>query len=135
VPHLGVTMSTNTLRILIAGALLVHGVGHTLGLFMPARSWLMPNAGESVLRTVSRILWVLAAAGFILSCLGFLGVVVPADWWRPLAVVFALVSLLGLVLFWGTWPTFNTIGALAMNIAVLVTQLWLRWPPIDMFGK
>ena len=128
-------MSTNTLRILIAGALLVHGVGHTLGLFMPARSWLMPNAGETALRTVSRILWVLAAAGFILSFLGFLGVVVPTDWWRPLAVVFALVSLLGLVLFWGTWPTFNTIGALAMNIAVLATQLWLRWPPIDMFGR
>jgi hypothetical protein len=73
--------------------------------------------------------------GFILSCLGFLGVVVPTDWWRPLAVIFALVSLLGLVLFWGTWPTFNTIGALAMNVTVLVTQLWLRWPPIDMFGR
>jgi hypothetical protein len=128
-------MSTSTLRILIAGALLVHGIGHTLGFSMPARSWLMPNAGEPVLRTLSRILWVLIAAGFILSCLGFLGVVVPADWWRPLAVVFALVSLLGLGLFWGTWPTFNTIGALAMNIAVLVTQLWLRWPPIDMFGR
>jgi hypothetical protein len=128
-------MSTNIIRILIAGALFVHGAGHTLGLFMPARSWLMPNVGEPVLRTVSRILWVITAVGFILSCLGFLGVVVPADWWRPLAVIFALVSLLGLVLFWGTWPTFNTIGALAMNVTVLVTQLWLRWPPIDMFGR
>lgn len=128
-------MSTNTIRILIAGALLGHGVGHTLGLFMPVRSWLMPNAGEPVLRTVSRILWVLATAGFIISGLGFLGIVVPANWWRPFAVVFALVSLLGLGLFLGTWPAFNTIGALAMNVAVLVTQLWLRWPPIDMFGK
>jgi len=97
-------MSTNTIRILIAGALFVHGVGHTLGLWMPARSWLMPNAREPVLRTLSSILWVLTAVGFILSCLGFLGVVVPVDWWRPLAVVFALVSLLGLGLFWGTWP-------------------------------
>jgi hypothetical protein len=127
-------MSTNIIRILIAGALFVHGIGHTLGLFRPARSWLMPNAGESLLRTIGRILWLLTAVGFILSCLGFLGVVVPTDWWRPLAVVFAIVSLLGLVLFWGTWPAFNTIGALAMNIAVLVTQLWLRWPPINMFG-
>ena len=128
-------MSTNTVRILIAGALLVHGVGHILGFWMPARSWLMPNAGEPLMRTLSSILWLLAAVGFILSCLGFLGVVVPADWWRPLAVAFALVSLLGLAIFWGTWPAFNTIGALTMNIAILVTQLWLRWPPADMFGK
>ena len=128
-------MSTNIIRILIAGALFVHGVGHTLGLFMPSRSWLMPNAGEPALRTISRVLWVLTAVGFILSFLGFLGVIVPSDWWRPLAVVFALVSLLGLGLFWGTWPAFNTAGALGMNVAILVTQLWLRWPPIDMFGR
>jgi len=128
-------MSTNTLQILIAGALLVHGVGHILGFWRPARSWLFPNAREPVLRAVSSVLWVLVAAGFILSCLGFLGVVVPADWWRPLAVVFALVSLLGLGVFWGTWPAFNTTGALAMNVLVLVTQLWLRWPPVDMFGR
>jgi hypothetical protein len=128
-------MSTNLVRILIAGALFVHGVGHTLGLFMPARSWLMPNAGESTLRTLSRILWVLTAVGFLLSCLGFLSVIVPSDWWRPLAVVFAIVSLLGLGLFWGTWPAFNTVGALGMNVAILVTQLWLRWPPVELFGK
>ncbi len=126
-------MSTNTIRILIAGALLVHGIGHTLGLFMPVRSWLIPNAGESVLRTIRNILWVLIAVGFVLSCPGFLGVVIPTDWWRPLAVVFAFISLLGLGFFWGTWPAFNTIGALAMNVVILVTQLWLHWPPIDMF--
>lgn len=33
------------------------------------------------------------------------------------------------------WPTFNTLAALAMNTAVLVTQLWLHWPPRTMFGK
>jgi hypothetical protein len=128
-------MSAITIQVLIAGALLVHGAGHILGFWMPARSWLMPRAGEPVLRTVSSVLWVLVAAGFILSCLGFLGVVLPADWWRPLAVVSALVSLLGLVLFWGTWPAFNALGALAMNVVVLVTQLWLRWPPVEMFGR
>jgi hypothetical protein len=128
-------MSTNTIRILIAGALLVHGVGHTLGFWMPARSWLMPNAGESLMRILSSVIWGLAAAGFILSLLGFLGVVVPADWWRPLAVIFAFISLVGLGLFWGTWPAFNTIGALGVNLAILATQLWLRWPPLDMFGR
>ena len=128
-------MSTGLVRNLIAGALFVHAVGHTLGLFMPARSWLLPNASEPVLRTMSSIFWILTAGGFLLSCVSFLAIIVPSDWWRPLAMVFAVVSLIGIGLFWGTWPAFNVIGALAMNIAVLVTQLWFHWPPTDMFGR
>jgi len=128
-------MSTGLIRILIAGALFVHAVGHTLGFFMPTRSWLIPQASEPMLRTLSSVFWVLAAGGFLLSCLSFLGIIVPPDWWRPLAVVFAVVSLLGIGLFWGTWPAFNVFGALTMNLAVLVTQLWLKWPPTDMFGR
>jgi len=128
-------MSTQILRILIAGALFVHGVGHTLGFWMPARSWLFPNLGEPILRTVSSIFWILAALGFLAALLGFLGVLVPPTLWRPLAVGTAFVSILGLVLFWGTWPAFNTIAAFGMNLAVLITQLWLSWPPTSMFGK
>jgi hypothetical protein len=128
-------MSTGVIRILIAGALFVHAIGHTLGFFMPARSWLLPQASESVLRIVGSIIWVLVAGGFLLSCLSFLDILVPPDLWRQLAMVFAVVSLVGIALFWGTWPTFNVIGAIAMNVVVLVTQLWLRWPPTDMFGR
>ena len=127
-------MSTQTIKILIAGALLVHGVGHTLGYFMPARSWLIPNLPARTMRVIANAVWTLAAAGFLLSFLSFLGIVLPSDLWRPLAVAFAIVSLLGLALFWGMWPRFNTIGALAMNITILVTQLWIDWPPIEMFG-
>lgn len=128
-------MSTQTIRILIAGALFVHGVGHTLGFWRPSRSWLLPRAGESTLRIVSSVIWILAAVGFISSSLGFWGIIVPADWWRPLAVVSAIISLAGLGLFWGTWPAFNTAGALAMDLAVLVCLLWLNWPPVEMFGR
>lgn len=128
-------MSSTMLRLLIAGALLVHGIGHTLGFWMPSRSWLLPNVGESSLKIMSRALWVLTVAGFLVTCLSFLGIVVPGEWWRALAVVFAFVSLSGLVLFWGTWPVMNMIGALAMNIAVLITQLWLRWPPNSFVGS
>jgi hypothetical protein len=86
------------------------------------------------MRVIANVVWTLAAAGFLLSFLSFLGIVLPSDLWRPLAVAFSIVSLLGLVLFWGMWPWFNTIGALAMNITVLVTQLWIDWPPIEMLG-
>ena len=128
-------MSAQILRILIAGALFVHGVGHTLGFWMPARSWLFPTLGELTLRIISSIFWILAAVGFLAALLGFLGVLVPSGLWRSLAVGTAVVSLLGLVLFWNTWPALNTIGALGMNIVVLITQLWLHWPPTSLFGK
>ena len=128
-------MSAQILRILIAGALFVHGVGHTLGFWMPARSWLFPTLGELTLRIISSIFWIFAAVGFLAALLGFLGVLVPSGLWRPLAVGTAVVSILGLVLFWNTWPALNTIGALGMNIVILITQLWLHWPPTGMFGK
>jgi len=128
-------MSTQVLRILIAGALFVHGVGHTLGFWMPARSWLFPNLGEVSSRIISSVFWVLAAVGFLAALLGFLGVLVPSSLWRSLTVGSSVVSILGLILFWNTWPSVNTIGALGMNIVVLITQLWLHWPPTSMFGK
>jgi hypothetical protein len=128
-------MSPQILRILIAGALFVHGVGHVLGFWMPANSWLFPKVPESTLRVVGSIFWILSAVGFLASTLGFLGFLVPAMWWRSLAVIFAVVSLLGLFLFWNTWPRFNLIGALTMNLVVLVTQLVLHWPAESLFGR
>ena len=127
-------MNPNTLRILIAGALFVHGIGHTLGFFMPARSWILKPLGEPALRIIANILWALAGVGFVLSCLAFLGFMLPPEWWRPLAVASAFVSLTGLALFMGNWPMFNTIGALGFNIVVLVALLWLHWPPVALFG-
>jgi hypothetical protein len=128
-------MSTQLLRLLIAGALFVHGVGHTLGFFMPARSWLLSGVGEGTLRIVGGIFWVLATVGFIAALLSFIGLLIPAEWWRPLAIAFAIVSLLGIFIFFGTWPTFNTIGAVGMNIAILVLLLWVKWPPVSLFGR
>ena len=128
-------MSTQIVRLLIVGALLVHGSGHLLGFWMPTRSWLFPNLGEPVLRIISSVFWILAAVGFLAALLGFLDVLVPSHLSRPLAVGTAFVSILALVLFWGMWPAFNTIGAFGMNLAVLITQLWLQWPPVTMFGK
>jgi hypothetical protein len=37
------------------------------------------------------------------------------------------------VLFFGTWPIFNTLAALAVNIAVLVAVA-TNWPPSSVFG-
>jgi len=128
-------MSIQTIRFLIAAALFVHGVGHTLGIWKPARSLPFLKIREPALRLVGGILWVLVALGFVVASMGFFGLLVPAGWWRPLAVVFALISMGMLLLFGRSWPLFNFIGASAMNIAVLVALVWLRWPPFDMFAR
>jgi hypothetical protein len=86
----------SNLRYLVAGALFVHGVGHLLGFWMPARSWLLPGMKERALRVVSHVIWVAAAFGFVAACLGFRGVVIPGEWWRSLAVGTAVVSLVDL---------------------------------------
>ena len=128
-------MSPQTIRILIAGGLFVHGVGHSLGFFKPCRSWILSSFSEHALRTTANVFWSLAAVGFVISTLGFLAVLVPATLWRPLAVLSSLFSLLGLVLFIGNWPVFNTIGAIGFNLVVLVALLGLKWPPLALFGR
>ncbi len=128
-------MSTQTIRILIAGALFVHGIGHTLGFWKPARSLFFLNVPESTLKLAGGIIWVVVAVGFIASAMSFYGFILPPDWWRPLAIIFAVISLVGLVLFGRSWPIFNFIGACALNIAVLVALLQLNWPPIELFNR
>lgn len=85
--------------------------------------------------TLASLFWITSPLGFVAAALSFWGVLVPGGIWRELAIVSAAVSLLGIALFFGTWPPFNTIAAIALNVTVLVTQLWLAWPPHDMFGK
>ena len=141
-------MSDGTLRLLIGGVLLLHGLGHGgafgallwtrtgkgAGGWLPARSWLFPSLSPAAARTVASVFWIVAMLGFVAAALGFWGILVPESAWRPLAVAFSVVSGTGIVLFIGNWPPFNTLAALAVNLAVLVTQLWMHWPPVSMYA-
>lgn len=144
-------MSDQIIKFIIGAALLLHGLGHggalgaliwikfrpgdNTGAWWAARSWLLPSLPTATATAVASVFWVLSLIGFVAAALSFWGVLVPGDAWRQLAVTSAIISILGIALFFGTWPTFNTIAALAVNIAVLITQLWLHWPPQSMFGK
>ena len=79
--------------------------------------------------------WIASMVGFVVAAMSFAGVIVPGGVWRPLAVASALVSMVGIVLFFGTWPMFNTLAALGVDVAVLVAVLWLRWPSAAMQGS
>lgn len=142
-------MSDEILRLLIGGVLLVHGLGHggalgallwirfrphtSTGDWAAARTWLMPALPAETAATLASAFWIAALAGFVLAALSFWGIVLPADVWRSLGLGSAVVSLIGIAVFFGTWPAFNTVAALAVNAAVLVAA-WVGWPPPSVFG-
>ena len=131
------------LRIVIALVLLGHGIGHSMGLMQTLRvatvnpqwhgdSWILTGiAGSTVTQAVGAVLWTAAIVGFAAVA----GVVVgwlPAMWWQPLAVGSSLVSLVGVLFFPLAFPTFSTIGAVAVNVAVLAAVTVFDWTPSDL---
>jgi protein-S-isoprenylcysteine O-methyltransferase Ste14 len=76
------------------------------------------------------VLFGAALIGFVAATLALLGWLVPHDWWRTLAIVFAVVSMVTVVLYWNAFVAFfpNKVGALGVDIAILVCLLWLNWP-------
>ena len=143
-------MSDQTIKLIAAGVLLVHGLGHggalgalawirtypgtPAGGWLAARSWLVPSLAGDTATTIAAAFWIVSLVGFVIATMSFWGVVVPHSVWRPLAVASAIVSTIGIVFFLGTWPVNYTLAALGVNVAVLVVVLWLRWPPEAMLG-
>lgn len=139
-------MSAQTIEIAITAVLFLHGLAHggvlvalfaqsrgiDTGTWQPAQSWLFPSLTASTATIIASIFWLVSLIGFIVVALSFWGLLIPGDMWRQLAVASAIVSILGIVLFFRTWPMFNTFAALGVNITVLVTQLWFYWPPSTM---
>jgi hypothetical protein len=142
-------MSGTVLRAIIAFVFAFHGVGHAMGI-IPALgivdiegssqswlknwssdSWLLTKVlGESVSRILCVVLYGAALIGFIGAALALLGWGVPHDWWRTLAVVSAVISLVAILLFWNALMLLfpHKVGALAVNIATLICLLALNWP-------
>ena len=140
-------MSPTTLRIIIALILFVHGVGHVMGI-LPAvglstleswntRSWLLTGfLGDTGSRVVAFILFLAATIGFIGTTLAFLDWLVPHDWWQNLAIVSAIISLVAVILFWNALVSLvpNKVGAIAVDVAILVGLLWANWPTEAVLG-
>jgi len=125
---------------LIAIVFFIHGIGHIMCI-LPALgldasptwnsySWLLTNLiGQKAANVVGIIIWLAAIVGFLLVALALLGWGVPYVWWRPLAVVSAVISLIGVILFWNAFASwFNKAGAITVDLAVLVGLLVLHWP-------
>jgi hypothetical protein len=144
-------MTPDNARFVIAAVLIVHGLGHfgaivallwvrltpdtATGGWLAAKSWVFPALQAPAATNIAIAFWAFAMLGFLIAALSFLGIAVPAQLWRPLTVGSSLVSLAGMLIFYGTWPAFNTFASLAVNLGVLVTQLVTRWPPQELLGR
>ena len=142
-------MSDQMLRLVLGGALLLHGLGHggafgallwlhlrpgsDTGAWKAARSWILPSLSGSTAAVVASAFWIVSLVGFVAAALSFWGILLPADLWRPVSVASALVSIVGIVAFFGTWPMFNTLAALVVDIAVLAAA-WVSWPPASVYA-
>lgn len=109
---------------LLLGHAFVHAVWRTYG---PKASWLLPQASEASLRSLSTMLFVIAAVGFALASLA---VFLSMGWWRVLTVLSSGVSLVLLVLFWNR----GLIVGAALDVAFLVALLWFHWPQAATMG-
>ncbi len=149
-------MSANILRIIIAGGLLLHGIAHGIALLAllrqaltgppanrpEARTWVSHRLSPKTAASVALPFWAVATFCFFAASVAFWGLLSSLDW-RQIALVGAIVGTLGIAIFPSPWPgspnsqrsLLNTSIALAVNVVILATQLWLHWPPVASFGK
>jgi hypothetical protein len=133
-------MTPKTLRTIIAVFLFIHAIGHIQGIVASlgviksetwdVHSWLFDGLlGEKGSRTLALILFAACVLGFLATAFSFLGVGLPHESWRTLAIIFAVPSVLSLVAYWNAFAMFfNKVGAIGVNAWILVGLLLLQWP-------
>lgn len=139
-------MTGTSLRYFIAFVLIVHGIGHiegvlaALGIFSTeswhGRSWLISEwLGDGATRIICLLIWFIGFAGFVTAGLSLLDWLVPHGWWRTLAILFAVISLLSIIVYWNSLAAiFNKVGVIGVDLAVLIGLLALNRPSESKIG-
>lgn len=104
---------------LIALAWIAAWPGTGTGAWTAARSWALPDLATETATVVAACFWCIALVAFVVAGTGMAGVPGTAAIWRGAGVAGAIVSLTGIGLFAGTWPAFNTLAAVAVNVGDL----------------
>ena len=133
-------MSPKVFKTIIAVFLFVHAIGHVQGVIASlgvikaekwhVRSWLFDRLlGEKGSQILATILFSVCVLGFLATAFSFLGVGLPHDWWRTLAVIFAVPSVISLMAYWNAFAMFfNKVGAIGVNGWILIGVLLMKWP-------
>jgi hypothetical protein len=128
------------MQTIIAIFLILHGLVHAILALAPnpnapdarvgeffSQSWLLNSLGLPAGggRSLAITLAAIATLGFVATGLALLDFLVPFDWWRTLAIVSAIVSLLLLVIFWNRY----LIIGVAIDILILAALFFAGWTP------
>ncbi len=120
-------------RYLIAIVLLAHGIGHIMPLMaawtpriskvgFSDASWIF-SGGVGVGSPIGQafgLLGLVALIGFVADALGL---VTQQTWWPMVTIAAAAISIVTIVPWLNAWPTGSMIGALLVDVAVLVALL------------
>jgi hypothetical protein len=136
-------MSPKAIQLIVPLVLIIHGIGHFMGIVPAAglfsnpnwhaRSWLLTDLiVDQPTRAISITLWLVLGIGFILAGAGAFGWEVTQGSWRTITLVLSVLSLIAIILFWNSFAAIhNKLGAILVNIAALVCILGLNWPSTD----
>ncbi len=125
-------MSNDLWRYLIAGVVILHGIGHVGGPWFFDRSWLAPSLAEGAVRWAFVVLWCVAAVAFV--AVG-IGIMQQQAWWRPLILTTAVFSFVIAALFLGSSTNQPIVSAIGMDVIILVALLAMRWPSPALIGS
>lgn len=116
------------LRFIIAIILLAHGVGHIMP-FMAAwtsqkagfsnASWVF-SGGVTVGSPVGQVFGLLGLIALLGFAAGAIGLMAQQPWWPLVTVAAAAISLVTILPWFSSWPSGSMIGALLVDLAVLV---------------
>jgi hypothetical protein len=90
------------------------------------RSWLLGWLGleRAPVSWMVGILWLAGGIALTAAGLGAMGIIIPSDWWRSLAVSGAAISLAMLIVYLHPLTILGTV----LSVVILVALLWVRWP-------
>jgi hypothetical protein len=122
------------IRIVIGFLLVIHGFAHwhitTAWDAQPAAvSWLLRNVGldQASIHTIGNVLWVVTLLAFIATGIFLFS---GLSWWRPLAILSSLLSLLTIALFWQP----NMVLGVLVDGGILIALFWIHWPTTELVG-
>ena len=117
-------------KLVIAAVLIAHGIGHVMA---PQAAFVPPGAFPRTAHMVATgmtitsdggkvlsLLWILPFVGFLA---GTYGLWTGTEWWRPVLLASAVVSIVAVLPWWGVMPVFSYLGALAVDIVVIAALL------------
>lgn len=131
------------LKLILVVVVLMHAVGHllflvpTLGVAhwadQTGHSWAMTSAiGDSPARAIGTLLWVATIVLFVAGVAGFL---MAQPWWAGVTIAASVLSIVGIVLMWDGIATTNAVMALVVDVAIIVSLVWVHWPSLETVGS